>query len=76
MIAQRSTSYNSSEVHQEDATSIILALLSEQPETPSRWDCDICGMIHTGPTPLTCDSCGSELLTQQDVAPIEMNSRW
>jgi rubrerythrin len=76
MIAQRGTSYNSIDVQQEGAMRTIQAMLNQRSEALSRWDCDVCGMIHTGQMPLTCDSCGSELLTQQDDSHREMNSRW
>jgi rubrerythrin len=25
-----------------------------------RWECEVCGMVHTGPMPAKCDSCGKE----------------
>jgi rubrerythrin len=25
-----------------------------------RWECEVCGMVHTGPKPAKCDSCGKE----------------
>ncbi len=33
-----------------------------------RWVCEVCGMIHTGTPPSTCDSCGAShaLVRQTD----------
>jgi rubrerythrin len=34
-----------------------------------RWECEVCGMVHTGPLPTSCDSCGKEgsLVHQPDL---------
>ncbi len=34
-----------------------------------RWECEVCGMVHTGPMPASCDSCGKEgsLVHQPDI---------
>ena len=34
-----------------------------------RWECEVCGMVHTGPMPTACDSCGKEgsLVYQPDL---------
>jgi rubrerythrin len=34
-----------------------------------RWECEVCGMVHTGPMPTACDSCGKEgsLVHQPDL---------
>lgn len=77
MIAQRNTSYNPIEMSQENTLHAILASLHRESRVRlSRWDCDVCGMIHMGQPPLACDSCGSELLTQQPDIHIEMNNHW
>ena len=77
MIAQRNTSSYPMGIHQEGTTHTIIALLRQQSRANlSRWDCDVCGMIHTGQPPLACDSCGSELLTQQSDTHTEMNNHW
>jgi rubrerythrin len=77
MIAPRNTSYNSREMDKEGTVQAVLALLSQrQPVSIPRWVCDVCGMIHTGATPLACESCGNELLTQQSDLHCEMNSHW
>lgn len=41
-----------------------------------RWVCEKCGMIHTAPAPVACDSCGSATTLLQVDLPREMNSRW
>ena len=61
-------------------TAIRDALTSLEHPVPLQrlvWTCEICGMIHAGTTPGTCDSCGSSeaLVLQQDTRP-ETNSRW
>ncbi|HEX7737238.1 MAG TPA: hypothetical protein VF458_20500 [Ktedonobacteraceae bacterium] len=77
MIAQRHTSYNPMEINQEGTMHTIMALLHQRSRVNlSRWDCDVCGMIHMGQAPLTCDSCGSELLSQQADIHVEMNNHW
>lgn len=76
MIAQRTTSYNPMEINQEGTMYTLMALLQQSRVSLSRWDCDVCGMIHMGQAPLACDSCGSELLTQQPDIHIEMNNHW
>ena len=77
MIAQRNTSYNPIEMNEESTIHAVLALLSQRSRVNlSRWDCDVCGMIHMGQMPLTCDSCGSELLTHQSNVHAEINNHW
>lgn len=77
MIAQRNTSYNPIEMNGEGTVRAVLASLGQRHSVSIlRWDCDVCGMIHLGQTPLACDSCGSELLTQQSDIHLEMNNRW
>jgi rubrerythrin len=41
-----------------------------------RWECEVCGMVHTGPLPTSCDSCGKEgsLVHQPDLHQ-EMSGR-
>lgn len=77
MIAQRTTSYNPMEINQEGTMQALMALLNQRSQVSlSRWDCDVCGMIHMGQLPLICDSCGSEMLTQQPDVHVEMNNHW
>jgi rubrerythrin len=77
MIAPGNTSHKTTEINEESRMRAVLALL-DQRETGSipRWVCDLCGMIHLGATPLACDSCGNELLTQQADIHCEMNNHW
>lgn len=41
-----------------------------------RWVCEVCGMLHSGPAPKACDSCGvvGALVAQSDFN-MEMGSR-
>ena len=34
-----------------------------------RWECEVCGMVHTGTMPTSCESCGKEgsLVHQPDL---------
>jgi rubrerythrin len=40
-----------------------------------RWECEVCGMVHTGPLPVSCDSCGKvgSLVNQPDLHQEMMN---
>lgn len=77
MIAQRNTSSTPVVINGEETLQAVMALLSQRPPTGAlRWDCDICGMIHTGQLPLACESCGSTSLSRQSVLHREMNSHW
>lgn len=77
MIAPEHTTSNAIEINEEGTVQAVLALLSQRQVTRiPRWVCDVCGMIHIGSTPLTCESCGSECLTQQADTHCEMNNHW
>lgn len=77
MIALRPTSYSPMEISHEGMVQAALALLNQQPVAAlSRWDCEVCGMIHMGTKPLECDSCGSTALCQQADIRREMNNHW
>lgn len=41
------------------------------------WTCEVCGMIHTGSVPTSCDSCGvvNAFMPQQEMRN-EIGSRW
>ena len=70
MIAQR-TKTNNVVVTGKDATVQEVVKTSTQDSTPMlyRWECEVCGMVHTGPLQATCDSCGKEgsLVNQPDL---------
>lgn len=77
MIAQRHTSPTPAVMNEEAMVQAVVALLKQRhPLGVSRWDCDICGMIHTEHRPLTCESCGSSALSRQPAPQCEMNSHW
>ena len=77
MIAQRTTSYHPLGMNEEGTIQAVMALLNQRrPAGASRWDCDVCGMIHMGQLPLACDSCGSASLSRQPVIHHEMNNHW
>ncbi len=61
---------------QEAAVQEAIRILAERP-TVQRWVCEVCGMVHTGPAPQACNSCGvATALVQQADTHREMNSRW
>ena len=70
MIAQR-TKTNNAVVTSTDAT--VQAAVNVFPQNRTimlyRWECEICGMVHTGSMPTRCDSCGKEgsLVLQPDL---------
>jgi len=70
VIAQR-TETNNVVVTGKDATVQEVVKTSTQDSTPMlyRWECEVCGMVHTGPLQATCDSCGKEgsLVNQPDL---------
>ena len=41
-----------------------------------RWICEACGMVHTGSTPTTCDSCGTSAFVQEGKTNSEIGTRW
>ncbi len=77
MIAPGNTNHTANETTKQNTSQAALAVLERrEPVCTPRWACDVCGMIHTGTVPLKCDSCGSELLSQQPDTHCEMNSHW
>ena len=42
-----------------------------------QWACEVCGMVHSGSVPTSCDSCGvtGAFISQQDMRN-EIGSRW
>ena len=78
MIAQR-TKTNNVVVTSDVATvqAVVKLLTQKQKIAAYRWVCEVCGMIHTGAVPASCDSCGagaSSIVNQSDFR-WEMNSR-
>jgi rubrerythrin len=77
MIIQSNTSHHPTDIDKEGAIQAVMSLLKQrEPVSVLRWFCNVCGMIHLGATPLACESCGHEVLTQQADSHCEMNSRW
>jgi rubrerythrin len=77
MIAQRQTGTTPAGMNEEAMIQAVMALLNlRHPVGVSRWDCDICGMIHTAHEPLVCESCGGTSLSHQSVQHREMNNHW
>jgi len=75
MIAQRHTGATAAVMNEEAMIQTVVALLNQRrPVDVSRWDCDICGMIHTEQHPLTCESCGSSSLSRQPAPQREMHT--
>jgi rubrerythrin len=70
MIAQR-TKTNNAVVTSNDATVQTAVKLFSQNRAIilNRWECEVCGMVHTGPMPTSCESCGKEgsLVHQPDM---------
>ncbi len=70
MIAQR-TKTNNAIVISKDAPVQAAVKMSPQDRTLMvyRWECEVCGMVHTGPLQASCDSCGKEgsLVNQPDL---------
>ncbi len=67
MVAQR-TKTNNAVVTSNDAA-VQTVLLQNRAVVIYRWECEVCGMVHTGPLQATCDSCGKEgsLVNQPDL---------
>ncbi len=70
MIAQK-TKINNAVVTSNGATVQTAAKLLNQGKAVMvyRWECEVCGMVHTGSMPASCDSCGKEgsLVHQPDM---------
>lgn len=70
MIAQRTKTNNVVEMSDEATVQIAVELLTQnRPVMLYRWECEVCGMVHTGSLPTACDSCGKEepLIHQPDM---------
>ena len=78
MIAQSKLT-NKAVVKSDDAAvQAAVSLLTRRPTIISyRWICECCGMVHTGYTPVRCESCGKEVtLAHESDLPREMGTRW
>jgi rubrerythrin len=66
MIAQK-TKTNNAVITSNEATAKLLS--QNRALMLYRWECEVCGMVHTGPLPTACDSCGKEgsLVHQPDL---------
>jgi rubrerythrin len=43
----------------------------------SQWACDVCGSLHSGISPASCDTCGaSDTFTKLQQRSTEIGSRW
>jgi rubrerythrin len=77
MIAQK-TKINNGVVTSDEATvqAAIKLLTRSRAVIVQRWVCEVCGMVHTGAPPTSCDSCGKEgsLVHQPDIRT-ELSSR-
>ena len=70
MIAQRMKTDNTVVTSDEKTVQAAVTLLSQSRAVMLyRWECEVCGMVHTGPLPTECDSCGKEgsLVHQPDL---------
>ena len=70
MIAQRTKTNNVDEMSVEATVQTAVELLTQKrPVMLYRWECEVCGMVHTGSLPTACDSCGKEgpLVHQPDL---------
>ena len=70
MIAQRTQTNNAVVTSNDVTVQAAVKLLSQnRAMILYRWECEVCGMVHTGPMPTSCDSCGKEgsLVYQPDL---------
>ena len=73
MIAQRTKANNVVATSDDATVQAAVKLLTRQLVMLYRWECEVCGMVHTGPLPTVCDSCGKEgSLVQQPDMHLEM----
>jgi rubrerythrin len=73
MIAQRTKTNNVVATSDDATVQAAVKLLTRKPVMLYRWECEVCGMVHTGPLPTACDSCGKEeSLVQQPDMHLEM----
>jgi rubrerythrin len=75
MIAQRTKVVITSD---EATVQAAVKLLTQRgPVMLYHWECEVCGMVHSGSMPTKCDSCGKEgSLVQRSDVRTEICSRW
>ncbi len=76
-IAQK-TKINKGVVTSDEATvqAAVKLLTQSRAVMVYRWQCEVCGMVHTGPMPAACESCGKEgSLVHQPEFRTELSSR-
>jgi len=72
MIAQR-TFAPKNDILQE----VAQVLDEHQMMDTSHWACEVCGMLHTGSSPDSCESCGSsDAFAEMHDEHTEIGSRW
>ncbi len=70
MIAQRTKTNKAVVTSNKPTVQAAVTLLSQNRAVMLyRWECEVCGMVHTGTMPAKCDSCGKEgsLVHQPDL---------
>ena len=70
MVAQGTKTNNAVVTNDETTVQTAVTLLSQNRVVMLyRWECEVCGMVHTGTMPTKCDSCGKEgsLVHQPDL---------
>jgi len=78
MIAQRTKANNAVVTSNKTTVQPAVTLLSQNRAVILyRWECEVCGMVHSGSMPTKCDSCGKEgSLVQRSNVRTEICSRW
>ncbi len=76
MIAQKITATTSVAKSNDAAVQEAMQVLARTRVTVRRWECEVCGMVHTGTAPVACDSCGATSLVRQPDLHREMSSYW
>ena len=70
MIAQRTKTNNAVVTSNDAPVQTAVKLFSQNRAIILyRWECEVCGMVHTGTMPTLCESCGKEgsLVHQPDL---------
>jgi rubrerythrin len=69
VIAQRTKTNKAVVTTKDAAVQTAVIAFPQQEIILYRWECEVCGMVHTGPMPTSCDSCGKEgsIVNQPDL---------